>query len=326
MPKYNNWLYIVIIVYIALSTVNASLGDEQPIYTKCVDECVQLSCPTSLDYFLSLLKWTCPENCKYSCMQEITDEAIQKGTAVYQYYGKWPFYRFLGIQEPASVIFSIGNGVVHAYYLRLFIKYVLNGYFLKGFMILYTIIGMNAWFWSTIFHSRDTKFTELMDYFSAALLVLYTLFYAILRVFDIRNGFMIKTMGVVFICAFVAHVGYLVIVIFDYTYNMYANLIIGGLQISLWIYWFIIQITRSKNHSRLSYAYLAVVSCVGVAVSLCLELIDFPPLWRVFDAHSLWHFTTIPLTIIWYRFLMADMWYEMNTKSFSYTAVPLLPE
>jgi hypothetical protein len=32
---------------------------------------------------------------------------------VYQYYGKWPFIRFLGMQEPAAVLFSIGNLVMH---------------------------------------------------------------------------------------------------------------------------------------------------------------------------------------------------------------------
>ncbi|KAI9473951.1 MAG: post-GPI attachment to proteins factor 3-like protein [Benjaminiella poitrasii] len=324
MSKYYSWIFALVILCTLLNIVNASLGEEQPIYGHCVDECVQLSCPTSLDYFLRLFKWSCPENCRYVCMQAVTDKAIEDGTTVYQYYGKWPFYRLLGIQEPASVLFSIGNGLVHLYFLCQFQKHVPPGYFLKGFMILYTAIGMNAWLWSTIFHSRDTKFTELMDYFSAALFVLYTLFFALLRVFSIRNGLVIKAMGVVFICAFVAHVGYLVIVTFNYVYNMYANVVVGGLQLVTWIYWFIVQIVKTENHSILSYAHFAVVSCVGVSLAMCLELFDFPPFWRVLDAHSLWHFATIPLSIVWYRFLLADMWYEVNNVK-PYTPVKLLP-
>jgi hypothetical protein len=245
-------------------------------------------------------------------MQLITDRAEEKGLEVYQYYGKWPFYRLHGIQEPASVVFSIGNGLVHLYYFRQIYKQCPSTYFLKGFMLLYTCIGINAWLWSTVFHSRDVKVTELMDYFSAALLVLYSLYFAILRVYYIRNAVVIKTLGVIFICFFVAHVGYLIIVTFDYVYNMYANVIVGALQELVWVGWYFSQHTKQENHSRLSYAYLAVISGAGLSVAMCLELFDFPPLWRVLDAHSLWHLSTIPLTIIWYKFLMEDMHYEAH--------------
>ncbi|KAL7318349.1 hypothetical protein PS15m_004579 [Mucor circinelloides] len=254
-------------------------------------------------------------------MQAVTDKAIEEGLPVYQYYGKWPFYRCFGIQEPASVIFSIGNGLVHAYYFRQIQKQVPSGYFLKGFMLLYTIIGMNAWLWSTIFHSRDTKLTELMDYFSAGLLVLYSLYYAILRVYRLTNSLFVQTLGVLFICLFVTHVGYLIIVTFDYVYNMYANVIVGGCQIAVWLGWFLVQ-TVQQTPARL-YAHLAVISGVGVSLAMCLELFDFPPLFRVFDAHSLWHLSTIPLSIVWYKFLLQDTKHETDTKS--YIAVKLLP-
>lgn len=36
-------------------------------------------------------------------------------------------------------------------------------------------------------------------------------------------------------------------------------------------------------------------------VPLMFQLLDFPPLWWVLDAHSLWHLGTIPLPYIWYR-------------------------
>lgn len=250
------------------------------------------------------------ENCRYECMQVITDRAVIEKTPVYQYFGKWPFYRFYGIQEPASVIFSIGNGLIHFYFFRQIQYKCPSAYFLKGFMLLYACGGMNAWFWSIIFHSRDMKLTERMDYFSAVTLVLYSLFFALLRVFYIRNGVVIQSFGVLFVCCFVAHVSYLCIVTFDYIYNMYANVAVGFMQLLVWVYWFIAQHVVEKNRPRLQYAHLAVISVVGVALAMCLELFDFPPLWRVLDAHSLWHLSTIPLSVVWYKFLLQDMHYE----------------
>ena len=31
------------------------------------------------------------------------------------------------------------------------------------------------------------------------------------------------------------------------------------------------------------------------------QLLDFPPILWILDAHSLWHFSTIPLPLLWYR-------------------------
>jgi post-GPI attachment to proteins factor 3 len=30
-------------------------------------------------------------------------------------------------------------------------------------------------------------------------------------------------------------------------------------------------------------------------------LLDFPPIWGVLDAHSLWHLGTIAPTVFWYK-------------------------
>ena len=37
-----------------------------------------------------------------------------------------------------------------------------------------------------------------------------------------------------------------------------------------------------------------------------LQLLDFPPILWIFDAHSLWHLSTIPLPLFWYRYVR--MW------------------
>lgn len=36
------------------------------------------------------------------------------------------------------------------------------------------------------------------------------------------------------------------------------------------------------------------------------ELLDFPPIGRILDAHALWHAATVPVTEFWYGFLIED--------------------
>lgn len=35
--------------------------------------------------------------------------------------------------------------------------------------------------------------------------------------------------------------------------------------------------------------------------SVILEVYDFPPLWKTFDTHSLWHFSSAPISILFYK-------------------------
>lgn len=44
-----------------------------------------------------------------------------------------------------------------------------------------------------------------------------------------------------------------------------------------------------------------------------LQLLDFPPILWLLDAHSLWHFSTIPLPLFWYRCVS----YQNNNLTFT---------
>lgn len=46
-------------------------------------------------------------------MWRTTSAFLSRDWSVPQFYGKWPFKRFYGIQEPASVLFSYLNLLVH---------------------------------------------------------------------------------------------------------------------------------------------------------------------------------------------------------------------
>lgn len=43
-----------------------------------------------------------------------------------------------------------------------------------------------------------------------------------------------------------------------------------------------------------------------MSASVLLELLDFPPILRVLDAHALWHLATVPITKMWYDWLVND--------------------
>ena len=53
------------------------------------------------------------------------------------------------------------------------LKYTRSPRSFKRLWQMYSFISMNAWIWSTIFHTKDLQFTEIMDYFSAFALVLF---------------------------------------------------------------------------------------------------------------------------------------------------------
>ena len=62
---------------------------------------------------LRLTRWTCADDCKYSCMHTLTDLVLESGVRMEQFYGKWQFCRWEGMQEPASVAFSVANLLMH---------------------------------------------------------------------------------------------------------------------------------------------------------------------------------------------------------------------
>ncbi|PAV23399.1 Per1 [Pyrrhoderma noxium] len=210
----------------------------------------------------------------------MTDRALllPRPEPVLQYYGKWPFWRFMGMQEPSSVVFSMGN----------------------LFMLLWSVVSMNAWVWSAVFHTRDMPTTEKLDYFSAALVFITALHSLVTRFFLIGRPYR-----------------------FNLTLGLTHNL--------LWLFYSLpsrLTIVRrfppnpffpSTSNSRDVEANSAVPrsyrppcaskAAIGVGLMMCamsLELLDFPPIGRILDAHALWHAATVPIGEMWYNFLIED--------------------
>jgi len=94
-----------------------SWGDQSPHFRQCSVDCINANCSTDsalttwktkLSSAEQFFMWSCGDDCKYNCMWRTVD-VYSEHSRVPQFYGKWPFRRMLGVQEPASVVASIFN-------------------------------------------------------------------------------------------------------------------------------------------------------------------------------------------------------------------------
>lgn len=271
-----------------------------------------------------------------------------------QFHGKWVFIRFLGAQEPLSVLFSLMNLRVHYKALFMMRKQLPDAFPLKLVYIVHTLISINAWFWSAVFHTRDKAWTEKLDYFSAGSVIMSAFFFTACRLFRYApgsSGFI--NLRKACIGALALHILYLSIGRFDYAYNMAANVVIGLIHTLLWLTYALRPTTFPSNPlvDRTAYSRAAmraakpnlsalstptalpngaqtppvpVSTNIGppsthptqrrrlelililMSASVLLELLDFPPFLRILDAHALWHLATVPITKMWYDWLVSD--------------------
>ncbi|KAJ3298942.1 Post-GPI attachment to proteins factor 3 [Rhizoclosmatium sp. JEL0117] len=288
----------------------ASSGDRQPIYQNCVRQCLKGGC-TELSIDLKLTLWTCEANCRYECTHKVTKVLVEGGHGVHQFHGKWPFIRMLGLQEPASVLFSVLNGYMHWIGYRK-LKRAPSGGGAGAWRSLYmtnALLAMSGWFWSSIFHARDTSFTEKMDYFSAILMITFNAYMSLVKTFNLSNpnnrGYR-ALLRLLLISFYVIHVSKLTFWPFDYGYNMIAGITVGMISNLSWIYW------CTTNRANRGYWWKMVLFVVLLMSAMLLEVLDFPPYLWILDAHALWHAATVPLVYLYYSFFVDDLHYEVT--------------
>lgn len=302
------------VVLLLLATLAvASVGDRSEEFRTCVSHCIRHTCK-QMGYVPPLhhrlLLWDCPQECDYRCQQIVTFARMNSGQGVVQFHGKWPFFRFFGIQELASVIFSMANFVPHYkgyVMLKNLNKRKPNS--LIPYYIGFAFVGMNSWVWSSVFHTRDFPVTEKLDYFSAGLSVLYGFFFATVRIFRLdkpSNKSIRLVLTVICTALYLAHVSYLSFIKFDYGYNMMANVIVGALQLIMWSVYSFSQFAKTRQ----LWSLMPFGLCVTISAAMGLELFDFPPYMFMVDAHSLWHAATVVPCFLWYTWMRKDLQYE----------------
>lgn len=154
---------VVYALFLALLTpVLASSGDQDATFIQCVQLCKIQNCGISSTYSmplaLQLTRWTCDDDCKYGCMHEVTEKHVRTGKHIDQYYGKWPFWRFAGAQEPASVIFSVLNLLAHWKGAAKIRKKIPDNHPMRPYYLWWSLFGLNMWTWSAVFHVRGETF------------------------------------------------------------------------------------------------------------------------------------------------------------------------
>ncbi|KAL7640973.1 UNVERIFIED_CONTAM: hypothetical protein RMT77_008110 [Armadillidium vulgare] len=310
-----NWMVLYFLLLLHPSV--ASNGDNSNQFQGCFHTCHFNNCSEernlknfyiNQNIFNKLLFWSCEDECKYECMWHTTNAYLNKGWEIPQFFGKWPFKRFLGLQEPASVAFSVMNFLSHCYNFKNFRKSVPPNAPFYYLWHLYFLISLNAWFWSVCFHARDTSFTEKLDYFSAFSMVLSTFLMLLLRAsgkLQTTRKILIAVGALLF---YLYHIWYLSRN-FDYDYNMKVNVIVGLLNGFGWLFW------SWKRPDKRGYLFWCHATNVCLGMTLVFELLDFSPILWTFDAHSLWHLSTVILPFFWYRFIEGDCYYLLENMS-----------
>lgn len=206
------------------------------------------------------------------------------------------------MQEPFSVLFSLGNLWGHWAGLRKLRAQLPADYTLRPFYVVLATVGIITWSFSAIFHTRDFQLTEELDYFAAGASVLYGMYYTPIRIFRLdkptpRRRSVLRAWTLLCIMLYTMHVGYLKGIRWDYTYNMAANVVCGIIQNLLWS-WF--SVTKYRQSKR-TWAIWPGITVAWIMFAMSMELFDFPPWLGCIDAHSLWHFMTIGPTVLWYK-------------------------
>ncbi|KAI8463434.1 MAG: Per1-like-domain-containing protein [Monoraphidium minutum] len=268
-----------------------------------------LACPQNAPAFvpppaLRAARWDCAADCAYHCMwaEERRRAAAREGP-IWKYFGKWPFVRVLGAQEIASVALSAANLAAHAGAGTAAATAAGaapgGAYPYAWTWWLYGGASANAWLWSCVFHVRDTRTTERLDYFSADFLVASGLLVALTRTLRLTARRRLLPAAAAVGLGLLYHIHFMAFVKFDYGYNMAVCIAAGVATAAAWVGW--AAAARHPARSR-AFAFIA-----AVHAAMALEVLDFPPAGGLLDAHALWHAATAPLTLIWYSFVCADV-------------------
>jgi hypothetical protein len=174
----------------------------------------------------------------------------------------------------------------------------------------------------------DVDITEKLDYFSAGATILFALYVVTIRIFHLYSppkppfspssypnaARWLNAWTIVCLFAYVGHVSYLSLLPrFDYSYNILANVAVGVTHNLLWTVYALpswLSLLRRFPAKPKTYrpkgAGQAALFVVATMAATGLEVFDFPPWHRLIDAHALWHLSTVPIAVFWYRFLVRD--------------------
>ncbi|KAH1003025.1 hypothetical protein HUJ05_010974 [Dendroctonus ponderosae] len=354
-----------------------SSGDRNPYYRRCLAGCQASNCsqgkygsPISsspraplvginpsdggqfvTDYrqpgYLRLLRWGCADECEYQCMWSTVEKFQENQLNIPQFYGKWPFRRVLGIQEPASMLFSLLNLFMHLMLLHKFRNEVRAGAPLRWLWLFYGAVRHDAPCQRAV--SLMTGFPGLLQrldlvgrfpqsrpaldrmaglcgrifHHSGQLLCDVRPVSDFLESWESREGdrcdcrVLPHVLGAVFPkrpqLVLLVSLGFLLFFLKHAAYLSrgrfdYAYNIMLNINVgALTAIGWLVW--SVKCHPKPPYVHSCQLYVIFSGLVLLLELLDSPPWFFVVDYHALWHLATAPPLVYIYRFAMEDCRY-----------------
>lgn len=178
--------------------------------------------------------------------------------------------------------------------------------------LVYAHVGMFTWISSSLFHMFDCDFTEKMDYFGAYSFVLFALYVSVIFTKQLqflgRGG--PKYIQILFALVYLNHFMKMM-QNFDYGYNMTCCIVFSLITTCLYVHHLYY---RKRNLGSLQESDIVLIRLIIWAnLSTALEILDFTPVFWIFDSHSLSHLATIPIPIWWSDFLA--LYYDLDVAS-----------
>lgn len=320
------WILLVLnFLFLFFLQVNSSFGDQDINFAFCVRNCYH-ECRINPKYEhilskssirgISLVTWDSFDLCNHHCMLLVTKSRIENNLPAFKYFGHWPFIRWFGLEEPASVLFSVLNLFPHlikfltSIYYLLTGKYKTNNHFMSIWIDIYAIVSINAWIASAIYHSKKTIWSINYDLISALLLVLIGMALSIHRVL-ISFNCNIKVIYFVNISIFAFFLIRVYFMLFSYegvSFDLHMKTCISVVvgTTLLWLIWIFSDFYYQNPILRDYNKRICLIVQIWFILAAMLEIFDFPPIYLTFDAHSLWHASTILLGFLWYYFWESD--------------------
>ena len=118
---------------------------------------------------------------------------------------------------------SLANLWAHCVGYARFRRRVTLAYPMRTLWAAYAALSVNAWVWSAVFHCRDTRPTEVLDYFSADCLVVFTLFAVTVRAGRLFTAWQWTPLALPLLCGLGLHFRYMLFTLFDYGFNVKAR-------------------------------------------------------------------------------------------------------
>ncbi|XP_073001022.1 uncharacterized protein [Typha latifolia] len=332
------WLLLLVAFGFVFGNIGASEGDADPLYLACIDQCEKTGsikdssiqqCQVLPDglpgknpwykqepLYLRWKEWNCKNECQYHCMMQRAKEREALGLKPVKYHRKWPFKRVFVFQEPLSAALSALTLLVQfngwlSFFLLVNYKLPLQPqsrrtyYEFTGLWHIYGLLAMNAWFWSSIYHSQDSDLTEKLDYSSSVAFLGCSLILAILRTFNVKDEASRVMVAAPLLAFLTTHILYLNFYEFDYGLNKKVCIALSVAQVLLWAVWAII----TRHPSRFKLWAIA----IGGVLTILLEIYDFPPYMGYVDAHALGRLAAVPLSYLWWSFIKQDA--EIHTSA-----------